>query len=242
MNFKETFLNIFSYNPKQPEPFLIPNSPNNVNENESQKQTVSTNIEENKKYITSKYNLLINSDINLHEFEINISSKKLKSFILFVDGLVDNDSINDFILSPLQLRNTIKMNPFNNHAKLQNVQKFDLQNYLLKNLISQNNIKPEQKFEKIFEKVNSGFCALFVDTLDTALCIETKDITGRSISEPQNENVVRGSHEAFVENIRPNTSLIRKIINNENLVIEDLSLRKNNKNIYCCLLYEKYCK
>ena len=242
MNFKNIFSNIFTYNPNLDETFLIPNSPNNINESETQKQIISTNIDENIKYITSKYNLLINSDVNLHEFEINISNKKFKSCILFIDGLVDSDSINDFILTPLQLRNTIKMNPFNNHAKLQNVQKFDLKDYLLKNLISQNSIKPEKDFEKIFEKVNSGFCTLFVDTLDTALCIETKDIKGRSITEPQNENVVRGSHEAFVENIRPNTSLIRKIINNENLVIEDLSVRKNNKNIYRNLLYEKYCE
>lgn len=119
--------------------------------------------------------------------------------------------------------------------------KFDLKDFLLKNLISQNTLKIETNFEKAFENVNAGFSALFVDTLDIAICIEAKNIQGRSVTEPQSENVVRGPHEGFVENIRTNTSLLRKIINNENLIIENTSVRRNNQNFYCNLLYEKYC-
>lgn len=46
----------------------------------------------------------------------------------------------------------------------------------------------------------------------------------RSVEKPSNEIVIKGAHEAFVENIRTNTSLIRKIINNEDLTIESLSI------------------
>jgi spore germination protein KA len=67
-----------------------------------------------------------------------------------------------------------------------------------------------------------------VETLNIAFCIETKDIQGRAVSEPQNESVVRGPHAAFIENLRTNTSLIRKIINNENLVIENFTVRQIN--------------
>ena len=48
----------------------------------------------------------------------------------------------------------------------------------------------------------------------------------RGISPPNNETVIRGSQEAFVENIRTNTSMLRRIINNENLVIEGGRVRK----------------
>ena len=77
--------------------------------------------------------------------------------------------------------------------------------------------------------VNSDFCALFVETLENAICIESKGFKGRSIAEPITEAVVKGSHEGFVENIRTNTSLLRKIINNEKLIIEEVSVGSISK-------------
>lgn len=38
--------------------------------------------------------------------------------------------------------------------------------------------------------------------------------------------VIKGPHESFVENLRTNTSLIRRIVNNENLVIENTTIGK----------------
>lgn len=49
------------------------------------------------------------------------------------------------------------------------------------------------------------------------------------MDSPNNEIVIKGPHEAFVENIRTNTSLIRRIVNNENLVIENLEIGKITK-------------
>ena len=229
MNIKNIFSNIFSYKPINTNEFILSDAPNNIETKEKLPKNIYTEYEKNLKILKSKYNLLINSDINLHEFEINIANKKFKSCLIFVDGLVNSESINESILSPLLLRNSIKMSASKNTGKIINVQKFDLKNFLLKNIITQNTIKIETEFEKIFEKINFGFCALFVDTLDSCLCIEVKKFEGRSISEPQTENVVRGSHESFVENIRTNTSLIRKIINNENLIIESLNVGKITK-------------
>ena len=78
-------------------------------------------------------------------------------------------------------------------------------------------------------KVNSGFSALFIDTLNVAFCIEARDIKSRAISAPQNESVIKGSQEGFIENIRVNTSLVRKIVNNENLIIEEVNVGKISK-------------
>ena len=44
----------------------------------------------------------------------------------------------------------------------------------------------------------------------------------------------------FVENLRTNTSLLRRLTNNENLVIENTKVGKNNPNKLCCLLYENF--
>ncbi len=83
-----------------------------------------------------------------------------------------------------------------------------------------------------------GNCALFVDTLNLALDIEVKGFKQRSVDSPNNEIVIKGPHEAFVENIRTNTSLIRRIVNNENLIIENLEVGKITKT-KCAVCYMK---
>lgn len=75
-----------------------------------------------------------------------------------------------------------------------------------------------------------------MDTLNNAFDIEVKGFKQRSIDAPNNEIVIKGPHEAFVENIRTNTSLIRRIVNNENLVIENLEVGKITKT-KCAVCY-----
>ena len=79
-------------------------------------------------------------------------------------------------------------------------------------------------FDSIASSVNSGNCALFVDTLNIAFDIDVKGFKQRSVGKPENEIVIRGSQEAFTENIRTNTSLLRRFANNEKLIIESLEV------------------
>ncbi len=83
-----------------------------------------------------------------------------------------------------------------------------------------------------------GNCVLFVDTLEVAFDIEVKGFKQRSVDKPSNEIVIKGPHEAFVENIRTNTSLIRRIINNENLIIENVEVGKVTRT-KCAVCYMK---
>ena len=91
-------------------------------------------------------------------------------------------------------------------------------------------------FHRLFQELILGNCALFVDTLSVAFDIEVKGFKQRSVNSPNNEIVIKGPHEAFVENIRTNTSLIRRIVNNENLVIENIEIGKVTKT-KCAVCY-----
>ena len=83
-----------------------------------------------------------------------------------------------------------------------------------------------------------GNCVLFVETLDIAFDIDVKGFKQRSVDTPNNEIVIKGPHEAFVENLRTNTSLIRRIVNNENLIIEKTKYKIHwNIVIYTTILY-----
>lgn len=252
MEIKKIFKNIFDYKVPYNYEFSLPTNSTNTtitpdNQTDStETQNVFSSLDVNIDYIKTKYNLLINSDIITREFILNARGKQYKALLLYIDGMVDTQILNDFVLEPLMMRN--KNNLFDNsqnriiseavsnNITVRKVKKFDLAEYIESCLIPQNSIKQSNSFDDIFSGVNSGNCALFVDTLNVALDIDVKGFKQRSISKPENEIVIKGPHEAFVENIRTNTSLLRRFSNNENLVIENVEVGKITKT-KCAVCY-----
>ena len=210
------------------------------------KQNIYPSADVNLDYIKSRYNVLINSDIKIREFILNARGKQFKAFIIYIDGLVDTSSINDFILNPLMIKSYSNQNDdpqvvseaITNNISVRKVKRFNITDYIYECLLPQNSVKKVSNFDELVQNINSGNCALFVDTINFAFDIDIKKFAQRSISEPKNEPSVRGSQEAFVENLRTNTSLIRKNINNENLIIENITIGKTNKN-NCAVCYIK---
>lgn len=244
LNLKNLLTNIFLY--KEPKDTYEFSLPENGNENKANtnvdndspsdkepKQNIYNTLNVNLDYIKVKYNILINSDIKLREFKLNIKGKEYNALLLFIDGMIDSESINNFILKPLMSKDNYqpKQNPsvITNNITVRRVKKFNLEDYIYNSLIPQNSIQKVTDFEEVFSNVNMGNCALFIDTLAVAFVIDVKGFESRSISEPKNEVVVRGSQEAFVEKLRTNTSMMRRLINNENLIIENTTVGKVSK-------------
>lgn len=230
--------NLFEYKEKEDYEFILPNTSNNLpeNENNNKTQKIYPTLSVNLEYLKTKYNLLINSDVKTRKIILPIANQKIEAFLLYIDGMVDEEIITNSVLQPLLLKNSITMQENNTTKQSGRItiknkinSKFNLESFIYNGLITHNSTSKESEFEKVIQKVNSGFCALFVDTINCCFCIETKGFKGRSVSEPISENIVRGPQEAFVENIRTNTSMLRKIINNENLVIEEIDVGKISK-------------
>lgn len=199
---------------------------------ENVSENVYPSLDVNLEYVKVKYNTLINSDIKIRKFIVNARSKQYNAFLLFIDGMIDSKSINKFVIEPLMLKNRantdnseIISTAISNNVSVRRVKKFNLTEYISECLVPQNDVSTETKFENVFQKVNAGLSALFVDTINTVFLIDAKGFEKRSISRPDNEIVIRGAQEGFIESIRTNTSLLRRLINNENFIIEDLSVR-----------------
>ena len=253
MDIKNIFSKLIKYTPENDYSFSLLEKPYEQNEDSensfSEDETkIFPSIKVNLEYVKSKYNTLINSDIVLREFTLNARGKQFHAFILYFDGMINTQMLNDFVLEPLMMRN--KNNLFEgdqnkviyesvtNNVTIRKVKKFNLNDYLKNCLIPQNDLKEVKTFSECFSGINSGNCALFVDTLPIAFNIEIKGFQQRSVEKPTNEIVIKGPHEAFVENIRTNTSLLRRIINNENLTIENIPIGKVSKT-KCSLCYIK---
>ena len=256
MKIKDFINETFGYKPKDVYLFTLPtnsDSPDSTTVQNSKETTkeiksVFPSIDVNLDYLKTKYNLLINSDIIVREFNLNARGKQYKALLLYIDGMVDSQILNNFVLEPLMLRNRnnlfdgkqnhIISEAVTNNITVRKIKKFNLSDYIENCLIPQNSIKQQSSFSDIFAGVNAGNCALFVDTLSVAFDIDVKGFKQRSISKPENEIVIKGPHEAFVENLRTNTSLLRRLINNENLVIENTKVGKITQT-NCAVCYMK---
>lgn len=171
MSFKNLFNSIFAYTPPVEYNFSLPENSqttdtNNQETYESQEKVkVFPSLNVNIEYMKTKYNLLINSDIILREFTINARGKQYNAFLVYIDGMVDSEIMDKFILEPLMLRN--KNNLFDgtqtkviseavaNNITVRKVKKFDLSNYLMGCLMPQNAVKEVTSFDKVANGINA---------------------------------------------------------------------------------------
>ena len=205
-------------------------------------QKIFTEIDKNLDFLKYKYNALICNDVIIREFSLLAQNIEYKAFVMYIDGMVDSPVINEFILSPLMMRNRAnifddKQKKFVSEKKIDNVtlknfkksKEKNLVDFIYNSLIPQNSVDKVTDFSDVYSAINMGNCMLFVDSLDTAFNLDVKGFKQRNIDSPSNEVGVRGSQEPFVENIRTNTSMIRRLVNNENLVMETLTVGQITK-------------
>lgn len=242
-----SFKNLFKYEPQKEYNFTIEPTnqvPNAKLEETENSKTLNKNIDKNLDYMKNTYSSEINSDIVIRNFILIADNKEYKAFIIYIDGMVDSNLINDFVLNPLMLRNGNVYNPSTLQDKLphkltiKKLKKPNLSEYIYNHLIPQNSVTKQTEYSEIASGINSGNCALFVDTLDVAYDIDVKGFKQRGVEKPENENIIKGPQEAFVENIRTNTALLRRFTNNENLVIENIAVG-NISQTKCGLCYMK---
>lgn len=249
-NFINGISNFFLYKPASKYEFTLPNYSSNEDSStdnpyledalDPNEKKISSSLDDNLDYIKARYNSLINSDINIREFYIMAVDKRFKAFLIYIDGMADTNSINHFILKPLMLRNKTNTHRKNSICKIkinENNEDFNLENHISNCLLPQNRVSIVEDFGSVISDINVGNCIVFLDTLPIAYSVDVKGFKQRSISTPQNEVIVRGSQEAFVEALRTNTSILRRLVNNENLIIENSVVGKISKtNVAICYM------
>ncbi|SFQ22698.1 spore germination protein [Caldicoprobacter faecalis] len=183
---------------------------------------VAPNIAVNIEYVKQKFSVPKNQDIVIREFNV---AKRIKAFLVFVDGMMDKTVINQFVLP--QLMDTANFKDFSQE---------DILDYIIRNVISIYQVSRIKEYSKIIPQILNGVTALFIDGCNEALLIESRGFEKRSIEAPRTENVIRGPQEGFTENLRTNLSLLRKIIKSEKLITEILPVGNKNR-INCALVY-----
>lgn len=166
MDLKNILEKYFKYKPQEHYNFSLPeipsqefgNRPSDENENKEIKN-IFPSLKVNLEYMKTKYNTLINSDVILRQFTINARGKQYDAFITYIDGMADNEFIDNFILKPLMMRNKNNLydgsqnkviaEAVSNNITVRKVKKFDLSNYLMGCLLPQNSVKEDSTFDEV---------------------------------------------------------------------------------------------
>ncbi|SFE10014.1 spore germination protein KA [Thermoanaerobacter thermohydrosulfuricus] len=196
-------------------PHKLPD-PQYVKEN-YQYMTLSKELEENI-YI---FQVLLKGNNDMVFRQISIGDKKVKAFLVYVDGMVDKLLITRNILEPIMIE-TRKLNKI----IYTNDQLF---NYINEYFITTSEVNVKDKIGDIIDDLLSGETILLIDGVEKALIISTKGWEGRNIAESTTESYVRGPKKAFVETLRINTSMLRRRIKHPDFVIENMKIGKYSK-------------
>ena len=88
--------------------------------------------------------------------------------------------------------------------------------------------------------VYSGAIGMIVDGFGGGMLVDARTYPSRSIEEPDNDKVLRGSHEGFVETMIFNTSLIRRRIRDRNLTMEIHQVgERSHTDVVLCYMKDK---
>ena len=79
----------------------------------------------------------------------------------------------------------------------------------------------ENNLDKILTGAFLGKTILLLEGFDYCAMIDAKKFPGRSVEEPSDGKVLRGSHDGFTETLVQNTALLRRRIRDPNLTLEN---------------------
>ena len=156
------------------------------------------------------------SDIVYREFQVGCQ----KGTLIFLDGLVSTELMDADILKPLFNYGKDQVCPSEIHL---------IKQLLLEQVITAAQISEGQKIGDVIDHVLSGDTAVLIDGMQQALFISLQQWDKRSVEESSTEPVVRGPREGFTENLRTNTTLIRRRLKTPKLKMESATVGRLSK-------------
>ena len=237
--FKTTLSIFFKKRATIPEPkgqgCILPNEKaqeNDTIKNESHPK-LTLKISENLKIIKKLFK--DDDTVRIREFQ-NSNDPILKFVIVFFDGLVNNQLIDDFIVRPL-IESEIKFPQEQTKSW-----SFDIIDEINDKWITINSMIVTESVGEIIENVTYGETILFADNSRKALILNTKGFTLRSLSEPQAEKSIYGPREGFTEGIMINLSLVRRRLRSNHLKMKFKMMGRSSRTTICIAYMDNIAK
>ncbi len=165
------------------------------------------------------------TDVIFNEVIID-DNRKLK--VVFVDGMINSEVIDNFVLKPLIQETILK------EAKTEK----DIIDLIMLGTVYHCQRKLRDTLTDCCHDLLIGSLVLIFEDSEKAVTFETKGFERRAVSEPTNENVLKGSKESFVEVLRINTALIRRRIPSSDLIIYQLQIGRRTQTAVSVIYFD----
>lgn len=124
--------------------------------------------------------------------------------VIYVDGLVDARTLNEFVLAPLQ-QNRSSLNASSVQLPIGEIRKTD-------------------QWREAVEALLSGDAVLAWESEPDVLLLNVRGWEKRGVQEPHLEVLTKGPRDSFTESLRTNTALVRRRVKDPHVRVESLSL------------------
>lgn len=208
-------MSLFNKKNKQ---LLINNKINKLNNNLDD-YVLSDDLEQNMELLSKLFENVSNA---ITRRITNESNSNLNYSIMYCEGLINSELINDNVIKPLIL------------SKIKKTRKNFLE-VIEKQIIQISNIKKVTNLREIVEAITYGETALFIDGYNEVFLLNTQKFNLRSVTEPENEKILLGPREGFTESILFNISMLQRRIRTNDFKIEykTIGKRTNTKVAIC---------
>ncbi|MBQ6794598.1 MAG: spore germination protein [Clostridia bacterium] len=174
--------------------------------------------------LKQEFGYKVSGDVKLREFTVYIDENDVDAALFYVDGLVNKSILNNFILMPMMI-----------HSREMNIKNVK---DVFTVLLPQAEATEEDIAGELSYALNFGSAVLLVNGFDKAIAIDIKGWNSKPIGEPQSEKVIRGPNDAFNEQLRSNTALIRRLVRSSDLISTEKTIGKISRTP-CSILYMK---
>ncbi|SFE71577.1 spore germination protein [Paenibacillus catalpae] len=154
-----------------------------------------------------------------------------KAAVVCIEGLVDKQVIQNQVISQLMQESG---SSFTRTDRTENTGQMD-DEYSRGTVartteqLSLQDMRRSSDWDEIILTILSGDAVLFVEEMEDTVLIGSKGWKSRAIEEPQTESIIRGPRDGFTEDIRTNTTLIRRRIRDPHLRFDSYCIGRRSR-------------
>lgn len=155
------------------------------------------------------FDAIFNAPLNLDFVAREFKTCGFAAAVIYIEGMAGGDLINEGVLEPCLSAPTPPSLPAGQRA-----------DYLCERVLNISETTLSDLVSELTGAILEGRSVLLVDGCTQAVILETRGYEKRSVGRPQNESAVIGAQQGFIENLRTNITLIRRIVRTPMLVTE----------------------
>ena len=172
------------------------------------REKLTAHLDENRARLRDALNANLSADV----VQRTLVSGGVRLCLVFLDGMAGRGDIDRFILEPCQRR----AEPLPEGAARADE--------LAERVLCVDGAEKIALLGEAVEAIVDGRSVLLIEGCPCALALETRAYEKRGVGRTNSESVVQGPQEAFVENLKTNVSIVRRLVRSEMLIGESLKL------------------